>query len=367
MTFPRARIAARVAARFVREHRVVFAMSLEEAKEALGFKPEESPSEADIQKAWKNMAFMFHPDRGGDEEVMKEVNVARDVLLGKQRATYSPSSSPSTGSPADYGTYQRTPRQETVVTFDEAKASAGIPSGVDWKMKATTAYGGYGDTSYSGYVVYGQTERLGVFVSVHNYNTANAFSNSSSNIYTVKCREVPLDSLKTARDWAEVFKGMYSRFDGLKRGFNNKVEILPSSYKLDDQYGQVLKTVGLVDAIEMLGLSGAPVEDPLATGRKLVVVFQVGNIDTPYEDQKKPDTLIINGREFALSPESSKLLAAKRVYRLVFGAYYYPESKKDLTKSKDGKKVLEWMSTSFTHEPQALRDMLAAASAQMKK
>lgn len=45
--------------------RILLAMSLEEAKATLGFKPNENPSKSEIQKAYRALALENHPDRGG--------------------------------------------------------------------------------------------------------------------------------------------------------------------------------------------------------------------------------------------------------------------------------------------------------------
>jgi hypothetical protein len=59
-------------------------MTLEEAKDVLGFPPGSSPSDAEINKAWKSKAKEHHPDRGGSPTMMVEINVAKEVLEGKR-------------------------------------------------------------------------------------------------------------------------------------------------------------------------------------------------------------------------------------------------------------------------------------------
>lgn len=75
--------------------RVLLAMSMDDAKRTLGFKPNESPSKEEVIKAYRAKALANHPDRGGDPEKMVEVNVAKDILEGKARAK-GPSKGPST-------------------------------------------------------------------------------------------------------------------------------------------------------------------------------------------------------------------------------------------------------------------------------
>lgn len=53
-------------------------MTPSDALDILGLKP--GASEADIDKAYKNLMKKFHPDRKGTEWIARQINVARDVL-----------------------------------------------------------------------------------------------------------------------------------------------------------------------------------------------------------------------------------------------------------------------------------------------
>ncbi len=65
--------------------RLMLAMSRSEALGILGLTGYPAPEA--IQKSWKTLALQNHPDRGGDLEKMKQINVARDVLVGVQKPT----------------------------------------------------------------------------------------------------------------------------------------------------------------------------------------------------------------------------------------------------------------------------------------
>lgn len=69
-------------------------MSMDEARQTLGFPSGYVPSPDEISKAYKGKAKRHHPDHGGDHQAMVEINVAKEVLLGKARPT-APRSSPS--------------------------------------------------------------------------------------------------------------------------------------------------------------------------------------------------------------------------------------------------------------------------------
>jgi hypothetical protein len=64
---------------------VVRAISVNEAKDILGFPRSASPSPEEIQKAWRKKSAENHPDRGGSTDAMQDVNMAKDVLDGTRR------------------------------------------------------------------------------------------------------------------------------------------------------------------------------------------------------------------------------------------------------------------------------------------
>ena len=65
------------------------ALSLSEAKGILGLPEAGTPSKSQVMQAWKTLAFKYHPDRGGELEMMQNINLAKDVLLGKAKPTYN--------------------------------------------------------------------------------------------------------------------------------------------------------------------------------------------------------------------------------------------------------------------------------------
>lgn len=130
--------AHRVAHRFLYA-RMFQAMSLQEAKTVLGFPPTANPTPEEINKAYKTKAFENHPDRGGDPAKMVEVNVAKDLLEGKGRATWRPEPSPPRP--------QRKPPEvvDTIggASFQEAISKSGVPSNTEWKCISKPMYAGH--------------------------------------------------------------------------------------------------------------------------------------------------------------------------------------------------------------------------------
>lgn len=48
---------------------------------SLGFRAEARPSRAEIEARWRELAAKHHPDRGGSQQQMAEINAARDAAL----------------------------------------------------------------------------------------------------------------------------------------------------------------------------------------------------------------------------------------------------------------------------------------------
>lgn len=69
-------VARKVAARFLLKR--AFAFSLDGAYQFLGLPPTASPDE--VKHKYQELAFKFHPDRGGDLETMQKLNVAREMI-----------------------------------------------------------------------------------------------------------------------------------------------------------------------------------------------------------------------------------------------------------------------------------------------
>jgi len=149
--------------------RLLLAMSMEQAKQVLGFPPLSSPSPEEIMKAYRSKAFENHPDRGGDPAKMVEVNVAKDILTGKSRPTNEP------GRPQDKNyewSRQKPPTGPDSVmegqNFSKAWSSNTPPSGVEWKFVSIPEW--YWEKSYYPghrvWTLYGRTESKHIFLAI---------------------------------------------------------------------------------------------------------------------------------------------------------------------------------------------------------
>jgi hypothetical protein len=162
----------------LRYARLLVAMTLQEAKKILGLDPLKTPTEDEIRKAYRALAFANHPDRGGTHEKIVEINTAKDVLEGKQKPTWTPSPSPRPSNPWPYPGERGAPppprdppkpyTKVPGVTFAEAKSAGNVPTSAEWKVCSTETWpkGDAGERRIIFWVVYGQTNSQHVFLLV---------------------------------------------------------------------------------------------------------------------------------------------------------------------------------------------------------
>ena len=337
-------------------------MSLEQAKEILGLPRGVTPTPTEVTKAYREKAFQNHPDRGGDTETLKMINVAKDVLEQKEDL---PLEGPDGVRQAPYApsTYKPEPRPKpdpVRITWDEAEAAASVPK-AHWVFKTTSAYGGHGDTSMSGFVVVGELgPEKWVFVAVEHYSMRNPFTGEDVDEYWMKT--MPLSG--ALRDVAPKGIRQMFQFPHVSKQFNAKVEILPEGVLFTPKMQHMqLRSVSFKDAMEILG--ELKDDDPWK-GRKLSITM-ILNRDGYGENAKDIIELVINGRSHMLREDSVEFVKGqKRLLPAIYGTYFYWHGdKKMLTKAKDGKKILTYLAEKLVHEPQQLRDALTAAAGQM--
>ena len=337
--------------------RLIKAMSMGEALETLGFTPGESPSPQEVSKAYKERAFRNHPDRGGDPTKMVELNVAKDILEGKERPTGGGYGGPE--APSGYTAPQREKPEPRRVSFDEAKSKAGVPQ-ADWKFKTQTAYGGHGDTSVSGYVVCGKLGDKLIFVAVESFRSQNAFTGEDVDEWWMSTIKVS----GTFREWApKVIRQLFSSFPHLSKKYNAKVEILPDGAVLNERMlFSRGRAVSFKDAMAMMGEIDQ--NDPWAQ-RKVTIQIITHN-RKEMADRNYDIELVVNGKGYTLRKDNADKMQAgsAKVMRAIYGDYFYDESKKLLTRSKNGPQVMQWMIDNLRSEPD---DLLAALQAAIEQ
>lgn len=387
----------------------MMAMTMEEAKAALGFDPSTHPSHDEVSKAWKKKIFEMHPDRGGTHEDAVKVNTARDILEGKARPSYersAPSTAPGGGGyythPEDvpYGAPQSRwePPKKKEVTFEEAKSKAGVPSGVDWKFVTDLQRGkGWSSDESSqreyAFVAYGVTGSEHVFVGVKEFNAQDYYVGGTRNeaVFTMKVLSFPLKG-EEGKNPAWLYGNVVKAFRDVGFGgkFNSKVRDAAGW-----TFGEKPPTSSNTSIKHWLVGSGAVAGDaPSVAGRKHVIELQ-HEVDSFVAEGEKPKpsfypepparwntwdgkyhgsyhklSLLINGKPHELNEEETKRflglkLGGKQILYAIYGDY--PRGgKKVLTRLKAGKSILEWMTEHLHGLPQDARDALKAAAGQMK-
>jgi hypothetical protein len=329
------------------------AMSRSEAHAILGVRPGATKDE--IQEAWKRKALEHHPDRGGDQELMKAVNVARDVLLS------GPDVRPF--NPPEYKRHEQpreAPRREEApgIDWDTAAKKAGVPSGVKWLFRTAVGYGGGEYDQYSMVVFCGEVDGSYVFVGVHCYTKQANLARGASETYTMWVYPGPISGFASLEvNGASAIRSIWSSAGGV-RGYNGKIVLLPEG----TEFGPMMtfapgRELAYKDAMNIL--SGAPKKT--APGAKVDIVLELG--DLPGHFSMHQITLVVDGRPFGLNAESNEVIQKKsNLIKLVFGTYAYSGSNKHLTKIKGGKRVLEYLAVKLEgKEPPELIEALKRA------
>jgi hypothetical protein len=335
------------------------AMGLDEARNLL--EVSHGASNEEIQKAWKQKALEHHPDRGGDPEIMKQVNVARDILVGDAvpDKTHTPPTAPSVHKKDKMYT-----DEQTGDSFDQAISKADIPAGVKWKFATGKQYGTYGfDTNVSGFVVYGTTESEHVFVGIYNKRVANAFTHQNLDDHKVWVKTAPKpEPLSSVAP--RIIRDLWNNFIDVKP-YNAKVNLLSDDTTLSSHMGSVGKSISFKDAMDIMGE-----KTPESwKGRKLSLVFSLAR----GKSFANPNiVLIINGKEYPLSEKSNEWAWKTKpaLPRYIVGEYAYDDSKKDMTRMDKGKasKALEVMIQRLPEwEPPELIEMLKQVQEQINK
>lgn len=320
------------------EARLRKAMSVMEAKDALGFKQSDQPTKEEIAKAYKNLAFKHHPDRGGDPAKMVELNVAKDVLEGKQRPSV-PSGPTRTYQPQTHTTRERTPPPPDHRSFEEAMRADKVPTdGIEWKFKTAPQYGRMENGVNKGFVMVGK-KQLGsspywVFVSVHYYSDqGNMFEPRDIDKWGFGVLQVPDYKGELAKVAPKKIREMWKGFGSRMPGYNAKVQIIPDGTtnfkKAVDSKG---RTMSFKNALQAIG------EDvPERWKGKIDITMELG---PEIKGLGSPNAiiLVVNGKEYKLSAQSAELAKKVGLYRLVFGDYYYSDSRKVITKMRGAKK-----------------------------
>lgn len=332
--------------------RLMLSMSMDEAKQVLGFPPTASPSPQEVSKAYKELAFKNHPDRGGDPTKMVEINVAKDVLEGKAKPGRS---GPAPSAPT-YKKYEPPPPPPPVEGKSFSQAFSEVPSGVDWKFVSSGVFSsgevetptGKVSRHFVGYVVYGQTESHHVFVGVQSEKNPGFGGRGDQSaawkvIHAAAPRAVSLLKLapKMVVDLVQKMAGWETVH---KYNVPKKFRVLDGTFHEKDL--EIRAGLSLKDAI--IGSGAMPAESAGLKGRKLVVTIEPKQTRESYQAYKdyvagggpKKDTwrafiwtVEVNGKGRTLDEEEVQKLANSHFLFAVYDDY---TGRKTLTNLRGG-------------------------------
>lgn len=329
------------------------AMSVSEAKSILGFGPADNPTSEEVNQAYRRLAKEKHPDVGGSHEDMVALNTAKLVLEKAPEPTRDV-------------VWNQPEKKEVIVSFQDAMKEVGVPAAVKWIFASNTGYGRTIDSFSTHAVVFcGKTEEEYIFLGIQHTAGSNPFSNITMDKYT--CYKI---FSPTSSDLSSVapraIRDLFNKFDNLSKGYNAKVVVLPENFELTSATAIYPKgkEMSFKDALVNLGLVGN--EHRFSANKKIKVVMYYKE---SFQDNKKSITLDVNGVDFELGENLVNKIAVDRggiLLRKIFGDYVYGGEKKDLTRMKDGKKVLTWLANNLTTEPEELKELLEKAAENAK-
>lgn len=253
--------------------------------------------------------------------------------------------------------------RETVVTFDEAKAKANLPGGVDWQF-ATTAQK---NESWSSdehsrsdwcHAIYGRTEGYHVFVGLRHFvNSEDYIGGSRTDTWDIRTNTVPIradEGLEPAFLYGNIVKAL--KMVGFGKRFNSKVrDVRGDSFDAAFQRLSASREMSikhwLVESGEVAG------DAPSVAGRKNVIeityekysgapkhnhAHKVG--DYYYEAV----SLVVNGNAEYLSERDLAKFVNAGLVRKIFGTYVYGGEKKSLNRMRNGKQLMEAFLKNFS-------------------
>ena len=252
--------------------RLILSMSLDQAKAVLGFPPSYKPTPEEISKTYKQKAFENHPDRGGDSTKMVEINVAKDILLGKGRATWTPEPRPAKPEP---------PKVVDVIEgVSFQKATGVIPSGVSWKCISKFIFAVNKEKHWNNriWTLIGMTDQRFVVVSLklrgqnqyydaEKQGVVQVEESWSCNVVSTARTQDPVKFLpKLVKSASVLFE------DGTVADPPKKWQVWEGGDTLNDAVIQKIGMGGGVSWKDILGHAGLVSEDdPAVAGRKSVV------------------------------------------------------------------------------------------------
>lgn len=371
--------ARRVANRFFQKK----AMSLAEAKQVLGFPVSSNPSDNEVNRAYRAKFIenrKLHPDSGGDPDVVKKLNIAKDTLQGKLRERHERYDRPSQNSPPggwrDQDRTQKKPDPPPPEPRGTSFQSALTP-GVDWRLRSSQSYhyeleshpeGGFYRAIYQSWVLIGLAPSSYVALKITKISHTGGGKTLSKWQSVAMSIPFKTDLLKAL---PKVFKGMLDK--GVHGQFKfSLLEGAPSEKELEKR-----ETLSLKDALLGAELVSADVKG--MKGRKIQIELEPVFNRERYK--ANPNLyrganhflaydwfLYVNGKKTLLDESEVKALDKSMIFAGVWN-YDYEKGKKNLTRLRGGrlkfkaKDALEIVAKCL--RPGAAKDAVQAAAEQV--
>jgi len=383
-----------------------WAMSMDHALETLGFPAGATPSDSEVMKAQRQkLSEIGYRGLGGDADPKEatEINVAAEILRGRMKPDPGHSSpSPHTHYEPPAG-YQPPPQKKKVeITFEEAKAKAGVPSGVEWLFVTGMQRSprGYSSDEFSrsdkGWVAVGRTDQKFVFVGVEHSYYATHFvgGEAGHDMHKIYVDEYNTPSQLTP-SW--LYSNIVKSLKGMDFDVRFNSKVIDARGKTFDE--KMPRAGGSEVSIKhmMVELGMVSDDDPSVSNRKHVVEMKMLTDHAFTGEERKPGyfpqpstsshmywdgkyhgdyykvSLVLNGKDYDLSETDWNTLCrlkmgGKKLIDAIFGERSYSGDKKNITRMPKAKAalVLNGLVEHFKDLPPAALAVLAKAADQVK-
>jgi hypothetical protein len=359
--------------------KLVLSMTRSKALSLLGFSPNDNPTDSEVRAAQRAKANIYHTDKitGGNAERMVETNVAGDILTGKMKPDREDFSTAKPTSPSwqkepvrtteTYNWEERAPRGRKV-NFTQAEKEAGIGDGIDWIFVTSRQMSG----NYSAFAAFGIDVDTCVFAAAVHFYKEFPFENHIEDFWKVEKKEIALTKNPSLirNEINNILKSA-----GYPKPFNGRVILAPRGWI----FNQKVLDGNATNIEQALINKGIIKETKTSKKHSADLIYHSAYVEKPgfykvpgHHDYIKVE-LIIDGISYFLSERDlNKLMSAEfgittKVFpNIVFGDYYYNESKKNLNRIAAGKMFTKWLAENLVDIPEEVAEILKIISMNIK-
>ena len=333
------------------------AMSLAEAKDTLGFTPRSTPTNDEVNQAFRTKYIenrKTHPDSGGDPELATKLNVAKDTLQGKLRPDRG---TPGYQPPRDTQREEEARKQHDEYKRKESKPtppppgsslSSALPSGVDWRVLSDSTYEQEWVTDDDG-DAYQAVTRLSVAFGKNSsgYVAAriSSVSHGRSRVKSVTAYTAQAMSFPAKVAFLKIAPKTVKEMLGKAAFRRPKFKVLSGTLASSDMTGFTLSLKDAVLGSELVDAS----QDSSLKNRKIQVEIEpildkarlkAWRASGAMKNQKLYTVydwiLYINGKKSQLTPQEVEGIHNNSFIFVVYG-YDYTKGRKNITKMRGGR------------------------------